>query len=121
MKKKLISLAMLVTVLAMQVVGVSAASKTATMAVVGNSKGYYEVDAMDQEELEKLELELLEMRNRDVKSLMKELKIGGLTIKNVYLRLFLAYGNNMIFDISNKSEGMCITVGENYENTCTGS
>ena len=76
---------------------------------------------MDQEELEKLELELLEMRNRDVKSLMKELKIGGLTIKNVYLRLFLAYGNNMIFDISNKSEGMCITVGENYENTCTGS
>ena len=76
---------------------------------------------MDQEELEKLELELLEMRNRDVKSLMKELKIGGLTIKNVYLRLFLAYGNNMIFDINNKSEGMCITVGENYENTCTGS
>ena len=48
MKKKLISLAMLVTVFAMQVVGVSAASKTATMAVVGNSKGYYEVDAMDQ-------------------------------------------------------------------------
>ena len=52
MKKKLISLAMLVTVFAMQVVGVSAASKTATMAVVGNSKGYYEVDAMDQEELD---------------------------------------------------------------------
>lgn len=51
MKKKLISLAMLVTVFAMQVVGVSAASKTTTMAVVGNSKGYYEVDAMDQEEL----------------------------------------------------------------------
>ena len=51
MKKKLISLAMLVTVFAMQVVGVSAASKTATMAVVGNSKGYYEVDAMDQEDL----------------------------------------------------------------------
>ena len=76
---------------------------------------------MDQGELEKLELELLEMRNRDIKSLMKELKIGGLTIKNVYLRLFLAYGNNMIFDINNKSEGMCITVGENYENTCTGS
>ena len=43
---------MLVTVFAMQVVGVSAASKTATMAVVGNSKGYYEVDAMDQEELD---------------------------------------------------------------------
>ena len=51
MKKKLISLAMLVTVFAMQVVGVSAASKTATMAVTGSSKGHYEVDAMDQEEL----------------------------------------------------------------------
>lgn len=35
MKKKLISLAMLVTVFAMQVVGVSAASKTTTMAATG--------------------------------------------------------------------------------------
>ena len=76
---------------------------------------------MDQGELEKLELELLEMRNRDVKSLMKELKIGGLTIKNVYLRLFLAYGKHMIFDISSSAEGMCITVGGNYEDTSTGS
>ena len=65
--------------------------------------------------------ELQEMRDRDMKSLMKEMKIGGLSIKNVYMRLFLAYGKHMIFEISNKSEGICITVGGNYEDTSTGS
>lgn len=76
---------------------------------------------MEQEELEKIKQELQEMRNRDLKSLMKEMKIGGLSIKNVYMRLFLAYGKHMIFDISNRAEGMCITVGGNYEDTSTGS
>ena len=76
---------------------------------------------MEQEELEKIKQELQEMRNRDLKSLMKEMKIGGLSIKNVYMRLFLAYGKHMIFDISNRAEGMCITGGGNYEDTSTGS
>ena len=76
---------------------------------------------MEQEELEKIKQELQEMRDCDVKSLMKEMKIGGLSIKNVYLRLFLAYGKHMIFDISSSAEGMCITVGGNYEDTSTGS
>ena len=48
MKKKLISLAMLVTVFAMQVVGVSAASKTTTMAATGAAQGKYDVEAMSQ-------------------------------------------------------------------------
>ena len=48
MKKKLISLAMLVTVFAMQVVGVSAASKTTGMAAVrSSSRGKYDVEVMD--------------------------------------------------------------------------
>ena len=51
MKKKLISLAMLVTVFAMQVVGVSAASKTTTMAATGAAQGKYDVEAMSQSEV----------------------------------------------------------------------
>ena len=51
MKKKLISLAMLVTVFAMQVVGVSAASKTTTMAATGAAQGKYDVEAMSQSEI----------------------------------------------------------------------
>ena len=76
---------------------------------------------MEQGELEKIKQELQEMRDCDVKSLMKEMKIGGLSIKNVYLRLFLTYGKHMIFDISSSAEGMYITVGGNYEDTSTGS
>ena len=43
MKKKLISLAMLVTVFAMQFVSVSAASKTLGMAAAGAAQGKYDV------------------------------------------------------------------------------
>ena len=76
MKKKLISLAMLVTVFAMQVVGVSAASKTATMAVVGNSKGYYEVDAMDQEELD-----TVAAADKTTADLIKDINAGTKTLE----------------------------------------
>ena len=50
MKKKLIGLAMLVTLAAMQVMGVSAAgSKTTGMAVTGDSKGSYAFEDMSAE------------------------------------------------------------------------
>ena len=78
MKKKLISLAMLVTVFAMQVVGVSAASKTATMAVVGNSKGYYEVDAMDQEELD-----TVAAADKTTADLIKDINAGTKTLEDL--------------------------------------
>lgn len=72
------------------------------------------------QELENLKLELFKMRSRDVRMLMKEMKIGGLSIKNVYIRLYLTYGNHMLFDIQSNPNGTCITVGGNYENTCNG-
>ena len=78
MKKKLISLAMLVTVFAMQVVGVSAASKTTTMAVVGNSKGYYEVDAMDQEELAEVA-----KADQTTADLIKDINAGTKTLEDL--------------------------------------
>ena len=78
MKKKLIGLAMLVTVFAMQVVGVSAASKTTTMAVVGNSKGYYEVDAMDQEELD-----TVAAADKTTADLIKDINAGTKTLEDL--------------------------------------
>lgn len=78
MKKKLISLAMLVTVFAMQVVGVSAASKTATMAVTGSSKGHYEVDAMDQEELAEVA-----KADKATAELIKDINAGTKTLKDL--------------------------------------
>lgn len=78
MKKKLIGLAMLVTVFAMQVVGVSAASKTATMAVTGSSKGYYEVDAMDQEELAEVA-----KADKATAELIKDINAGTKTLKDL--------------------------------------
>ena len=78
MKKKLIGLAMLVKVFAMQVVGVSAASKTATMAVTGSSKGYYEVDAMDQEELAEVA-----KADKATAELIKDINAGTKTLKDL--------------------------------------
>lgn len=78
MKKKLISLAMLVTVFAMQVVGVSAASKTATMAVTGSSKGHYEVDAMDQEELAEVA-----KADKATAELIKDINAGTKTLEDL--------------------------------------
>ena len=75
---------------------------------------------MEQEKLEELKLELKKMRSRDMRELMKEMKIGGLSIKNVYVRLYIAYGENMIFDMESNRTGTRITVGGNYENSCDG-
>ena len=62
----------------MQVVGVSAASKTATMAVVGNSKGYYEVDAMDQEELD-----TVAAADKTTADLIKDINAGTKTLEDL--------------------------------------
>ena len=75
---------------------------------------------MEQEKLEELKLELKKMRSRDMRELMKEMKIGGLSIKNVYVRLYIAYGENMIFDMESNRTGTRITVGGNYKNSCDG-
>ena len=69
---------MLVTVFAMQVVGVSAASKTATMAVTGSSKGHYEVDAMDQEELAEVA-----KADKATAELIKDINAGTKTLEDL--------------------------------------
>lgn len=76
MKKKLISLAMLVTVFAMQVVGVSAASKTTTMATTGASQGKYDVEAMSQSEL-------AEVKDQATADLIKDINAGTKTLDDL--------------------------------------
>lgn len=78
MKKKLISLAMLVTVFAMQVVGVSAASKTTDMAVAGDSKAYYEAQEMPESMLEQVAAQ-----NQEYADLIKEINAGTKTLADL--------------------------------------
>ena len=75
---------------------------------------------MEQEKLGQLMQELDGMRSRDMVELMKEMKIGGLSIKNVYVRLYIAYGDRMVFHMESNDTGTRITVGGNYEDTCDG-
>lgn len=43
---------------------------------------------------------------------ISQLKIGGMGLSNVYLRLLLMYGSEIIFQIQkNKGSGTCITIG----------
>ena len=78
MKKKLISLAMLVTVFAMQVVGVSAASKTATMAATGAAQGKYDVKAMSQSEVADVA-----KVNQTAADLIKDVNAGTKTLDDI--------------------------------------
>ena len=47
--------------------------------------------------------------NQDI--LEQGLKIGGLSLKNVIARLYLKYGENMYFDITEKREGTSVILG----------
>lgn len=78
MKKKLISLAMLVTVFAMQVVGVSAASKTTDMAVAGDSKAYYEAQEMPESMLEQVAAQ-----NQEYADLIRQINAGTKTLADL--------------------------------------
>ena len=78
MKKKLISLAMLVTVFAMQVVGVSAASKTTGMAATGAAQGKYDVQAMSQSELADVA-----KVNQTASDLIKDINAGTKTLNDL--------------------------------------
>ena len=55
--------------------------------------------------------ELKKCREQKVSDLMSELKIGGLTIRNIYVRLYMAYGSEMIFQIDSGKDGTCIRIG----------
>ena len=60
---------------------------------------------------EKIRRELERSREQSFEELTENLKIGGLTIRNIYIRLYMAYKENMIFDIENREQGTCIRIG----------
>lgn len=81
------------------------------------SENYWEIsirdngNGMEREKLLSLREELLAMRERDMGELMQEMKIGGLSVRNVYERLYIAYGEKMVFEIASDEEGTSVTVG----------
>lgn len=68
-------------------------------------------NGMEREKLKKLKEELRGMRQRDMQELMQEMKIGGLSVRNVYERLYIAYGDQMVFEMESGGGGMSVTVG----------
>lgn len=69
-------------------------------------------NGISDEKLNKILNECKTLRVVDLNELMQGLKIGGLSIKNIYARLFLLYGDNMLFEVSNKlNGGFIITIG----------
>ena len=68
-------------------------------------------NGMENEKLLSMREELLEMRKRDMGELMQEMRIGGLSIRNVYERLYIAYGDDMVFEIESDERGTGVTVG----------
>lgn len=78
MKKKLIGLAMLITMLVMQVMGVSAAgSKTAGASLTGDAKSYYEIREMTDEILANLGLD------QETADLIREINAGTKTLDDI--------------------------------------
>ena len=77
---------------------------------------------MNAEQMKVLKEELLEMKKQEIYELIQELKIGGLSIKNIFARLYIAYGDEMIFDIqSGEQEGTNIIIGGKINDTSDGS
>lgn len=74
-------------------------------------------------ELKKLSLiqeQLDAIRHKELSELIKELQIGGLTLKNVFARLYIAYGEKMIFDFEQSEHGAGIVIGGSYDDTGNG-
>ena len=69
---------MLVTVFTMQVVGVSAASKTTDMAVAGDSKAYYEAQEMPESMLEQVAAQ-----NQEYADLIRQINAGTKTLADL--------------------------------------
>lgn len=60
------------------------------------------------------------IRHKELAELIKELQIGGLTLKNVFARLYIAYGEKMIFDFEQSEHGAGIVIGGSYDDTGNG-
>ena len=69
---------------------------------------------MDQEQMEEISRQLSLIQTKKPKEMMENLKIGGLSLINVMMRLWMNYGNAMLFEIKMPgigSEGAVVCIG----------
>lgn len=76
---------------------------------------------IEAEKQKQIQEQLNEIHNKELTELIKELRIGGLSLKNVFVRLYIAYGEDLIFDIENSEHGAGIVIGGKYDDTGNGS
>ena len=76
---------------------------------------------METQEREEILKQLDAIRSKELRDLIKELQIGGLSLKNVFVRLYIAYKEDMIFDIKQDERGTGIVIGGKYVDTGNGS
>ncbi|MBU9729106.1 sensor histidine kinase [Diplocloster modestus] len=69
---------------------------------------------MDQEQMEEISRQLSLIQTKNPKEMMENLKIGGLSLINVMMRLWMNYGNTMFFEIKMPgigNEGAVVCIG----------
>lgn len=58
-----------------------------------------------REELQKIREMIGRIKQTPVKELMQEMKIGGLSLRNICARLYIVYGEQMIFEVESEVNG----------------
>lgn len=71
---------------------------------------------MDQDKVAQLIEDCARIRQQPFEELMRNMKIGGLSLVNIYARLFMAYGDEMLFEVDTcENAGFFIRLGGKYD------
>lgn len=74
-----------------------------------DAQWYFEVqdngNGADDQALQSLREKFQEIQTKDAQELMRELRIGGLSISNILIRLSMLYGPGAIFEVRSPAEG----------------
>jgi sensor histidine kinase YesM len=72
---------------------------------------------ISDEKIDELKTKVSQISNSSVEELMKKIKIGGFSLFNSMLRLYLMFPGNTFFDVCrNEENGTTITIGANIKN-----
>ncbi len=80
------------------------------ISISDNGKG------VDKTTLSKISQSIHRIKEKSLSEVIYELEIGGLTLTNIFVRLYETYGENTIFTIKNKPKGCTITIGGSTKN-----
>lgn len=74
-------------------------------------------NGVSQDKLLQIIEECDRIKEKNFEDMVKELKIGGLSIKNICARIYMAYGEHMLFEVeSEEQEGFIVRLGvKNYD------